>query len=322
MKKYFLFILSIVLYTSCDDGDLISSEVNSDSQTAIQKCTDSETIYKINNTEVVILNISDKYFLNQVTEIEKPRVANLGTDATAVFRKYSGTVESKTICTNPAPANPVVLEEWNITGGTIEITTKEVFDNNSPAAVIAYNHYIVLKNVTFISPSNEKIVYTERIFGNYRTDVTKLPFNFAGTTVERCNNKKLIFKYDNKEALLLELDPKLFEKSATPQGKPREALVDDTTNKVTYRSYEGNINKDFFCADVPPSDTKLLEDWPAIEGVDKTSGIIRVESEAANTAGTVFKFTIKLYKLTYKIKGGIKEFTPKPEEYVFGSFEE
>ncbi len=324
MRYYFLIILSLLLFNGCDDGDLITSEVNLDNETNVQKCDDSNTLYKINGSEVIILNVSESNFINQVTPEGSPRVVSIGNEATAVFRKYSGVIDSKNICTNPAPANPVVLEEWGITGGTIEIITKSILDNSSPAAIVAFNHNIILKNVTFTSPSNEKVVYTEKIFGNYRTEVTKLPFKFEGTTIQKCDSKKLLFKYDNSEVLILELDPKLFEKSATPKGKPREVLINSLTNgirnKVTYRTYNGSLNKEFFCATLTPSIPTLVEEWPAEDGEDGISGIVRVESEAANTTASVFKFTIILYKVIYK--NGFREFTPTPDEYIFGSFEE
>jgi hypothetical protein len=321
MKYYLATLLFVLSFIGCNDGDIITTDINIDSVTSVSKCTDSNTLYKVNSDQALLLNISDSYFPNEVTLANTPRIVTLGNGASAVYRKYSGTVTTASICTNPAPATPVVLEEWNIIGGKIEITTTEIFDTTIPTKIIAYNHNVIFKNVTFVSPSRQEIVYTEKTFGNYRTDVIVLPFEFTAAITQKCSTKNLLFRYNNNEVLLFEVDPALFVNAATPVGAPRERLLNSTTNnfanKVTYRSYNGNLNIDFFCASVTPASPLLTQEWITDDGVAGTSGIIRVETEALNTS--TFKHTIKLYKTTFK--NGIKAFSPNPDgEYIFGTY--
>jgi hypothetical protein len=320
--KYFVgVLLCFFTFSGCNDGDLITSEINLDTLTTVQKCTDSSTLYKINGQEALLLNIAETFFPNIETPASIPTVVNIGSGATAVYRKYSGTPITTTICANPAPATPIVTEEWNIVGGTIEITTVKIPDTTTPTTIVGYNHNIVLKNVTFVSPSGQQITYTTKEFGNYRTNIITLPFNFATTTTVKCLTKNLLFRYDNSEVLILDVDPALFLNDPTVVGTPRQRLVNSVTNtitnKVIYRKYNGGLNADFFCGSLTPATPFLIEEWNAVNGVATTSGIITVDTEALNS--TTFRHTIKLFKTSFK--NGIREYSPNPNgSYLFGTY--
>lgn len=319
MKYFFAVLFCATLLTACDDGDLITVEIDIDSVTTVSKCFDISTLYKISGNQAIILNIDENNFPNVVTAANTPRVVTLGNSASAVYRKYSDIVTKDSFCSTSAPATPTVLEEWTISGGTIEITTVAISSTTTPITTIAYNHAIVFKNVTFISPTGQEIAYPSKEFGNYRTDVIVLPFDFEAAATQKCSTKNLLFKYSGTEALLFEVDPLLFESMVTPIGTPRERVINGTSNKVYYRVFNGNLNIDFFCAISQPALPTLKEEWIAINGVNAVSGIIRVETTASGTSPQVFTHTIKLYKTTFK--NGIKEFSPNPTgDYVFGTY--
>jgi hypothetical protein len=314
MKYYLGLFISLFLLAGCDDGDLITENFNF-STVQVQKCTTSNSLYKLNAIEALILNIDETNFPNITTAANTPTVISITATGVIQYRKYSGSVNAASICDSPAPSNPVVLEEWNVSGGKIEITTTEVFDATG-TTVIAYNHNIVFKNINFIY-EDKQIAYDTYDFGDYRTQVIILPFNFASANTIKCTTNNLIFRYSDKEVLLLDIDPTLFLNEATAVGVPREKLIDNATNKVIYRVYNGSLNANFFCSSITPTSPLLSEEWIAENGIDSTSGIIKVETVALDL--TTYEHTIKLYKTNFK--NGIKQYSPAPNgDYIFGTY--
>ena len=274
MKYFIILFLNLSLLTGCNDGDLITETFNFETNTNVIKCEASNILYKINASEALILNTPEENFPNVETVVNIPRVVPIGNATSILYRKYSQTVAANSICNSPAPATPVVLEEWNIIGGKIEIITTKLFDTNG-TTVVAYNHNIVLKNVTFVS-AGKQVVYDTYAFGNYRTNVIKLPFEFTLSQTIKCTNNNLIFRYNANEVLLLDLDQSIFVNSATAVGSPRTQLI-NATNKVVYRTYNGSLNANFFCSSIPPSSPLLVDEWIGQDGVLGVSGIIKVE---------------------------------------------
>ena len=314
MKYFPIVFLTLSLLTNCDDGDLITETFNFEANTNVVKCDASNIYYKINASEALILNTPEENFPNVETLANTPRIVTIGSNTTIVYRKYSETVAANSICSSPAPATPVVLEEWNIIGGRLEIVTTKLFDTNG-TTVVAYNHNIVLKNVTFVT-AGKQVVYDSYAFGNYRTNVVKLPFEFSLSQTVKCTSNNLIFRYNANEVLLLDLDQTLFANAATVVGSPRTQLI-NTTNKVVYRTYNGSLNANFFCSSIPPTSPLLIDEWIGQNGVAGVSGIIKVDTEAL-TNPTAYKHTITLFKVTYK--KGFQTYTPLLDNFVFGTY--
>ena len=309
--KYFLTIfISVLLLTGCDDGNLITENFVFENAT-VQKCSNSNVLYKINAAEALIFNTPETNFPNTETVINTPRVVAIGGLTSLTYRKFATTTSTSNICDTPTIP---VIEEWTVTGGTAEITTTKITDTNG--IIIAYNHNIVFKNITFITP-NKQIVYDSYSFGSYRTQVVDLNFDYSLTTTQNCGGNNLIFKYNNTNALLLDVDASLFANAVTPIGSPRTALINTTTNKVVYRVYNGGLNANFFCAAITPATPTLTEEWVAQDGIAATSGIISVETVAIDA--THFKHTITLYKTTFK-KGILTYIYPTSDNFVFGDY--
>jgi hypothetical protein len=309
--KYFLalFICALTL-AGCDDGDLIVDSFNFEN-TTVQKCTDVDVLYKINGEESLVLNIPETNFPNVETETDTPRIVNITGSTSLTYRKYSGTATAANICSTPTLT---VLEEWNVVGGTVEITTIKVFDTDG-TTVVGYNHNIVFKNITFVTPEKE-IVYDSYVFGNYRTDVIDLEFDYVTAAMQNCDTNNLVFKYNTNNALLLDVPATLFANEET-LGTPREALINTTTHKVVYRVYSGSLNANYFCSAITPATPTLTEEWVADNGVDDVSGIIKVETVAIDA--THWKHTIKLFNTIFR--KGIYTYSPAPgADYTFGEY--
>lgn len=310
MKYFVVLFISFLALTGCDDGDLIESNFDFEDET-IQKCADANVLYKINGQESLVLNIPETYFPNEETAVDTPRVVPVSGSTSITYRKYDEDTNSTNICGTPTLT---VLEEWTVSGGTVEITTSKVFGTDG-TTVIAYTHNIVFKNVTFVAP-DKQIVYDSYTFGGYKTDIIDLDFDYTASTMQSCPGNNLIFKYNVNNALLFDVDPTLFQNAETA-GTPRTRLINTTTNKVVYRVYSGSLNANYFCAAITPATPTLTEEWVAEDGVDATSGIIKVETVAIDP--THFKHTITLYNTTFK--KGIYTYSPAPGgDYLFGEY--
>ncbi|GAQ49927.1 TPA: hypothetical protein ACT5CK_000075 [Flavobacterium psychrophilum] len=305
MKYFLAIIISVLLLSSCDDGNLITENFVFENAT-VQKCSDSNVLYKINGAEALIFKSLDIYFEN----IEQVKTYSISGNANLIYRKFATTTSTNNICNTPTIP---VLEEWTVTGGTVQITTTKILDSNR-TTVVAYTHNIVFKNITFTTPSKQ-IVYDTYVFGNYRTEVVDLHFGYDLITTQNCGGSNLILKYNNNNALLLDVDATLFPNSTV--GSPRTRVINSTTNKVVYRVYNGSLNTNFFCSAITPSTPNLTEEWIAQNGVEGASGEIRVVTVAIDA--THFKHTITLYKTTFK-KGVLTYIFPTSDNFIFGTY--
>ncbi|ENG5660723.1 hypothetical protein ABUT75_002286 [Flavobacterium psychrophilum] len=305
MKYFLAIIISVLLLSSCDDGNLITENFVFENAT-VQKCSDSNVLYKINGAEALIFKSLDTFFEN----IEQVKTYSISGNANLIYRKFATTTSTNNICNIPTIP---VLEEWTVTGGTVQITTTKILDSNR-TTVVAYTHNIVFKNITFTTPSKQ-IVYDTYVFGNYRTEVVDLHFAYDLITTQNCGGSNLILKYNNNNALLLDVDATLFPNSTV--GSPRTRVINSTTNKVVYRVYNGSLNTNFFCSAITPSTPNLTEEWIAQNGVEGASGEIRVVTVAIDA--THFKHTITLYKTTFK-KGVLTYIFPTSDNFIFGTY--
>lgn len=312
MKYILALFVSVLLLTGCDDGDIIVENFDFENET-IQKCADANTLYKINNKEALIFITPETKFanLNQT----QTYIVESGTSIT--YRKYSEAVITSSICGTPTQT---VTEEWTcLDGGTVEIKSTPIYDTVIPTKIIAYNHAITFKNIVFQAPGKQ-VVYDNYTFGNYRTEVTDLAFNFTSPVeVLKCDSNNLLFKYNSNKVLLLDVvKSDLFVNAVTPVGSPRTALINSTNNRIVYRVYSGGLNEAFFCSAITPSNPTLTEEWNADSGEADVKGIIKVVTEAA-VAPNTFKHTIFLYKTTFR--RGVKYYSPNPDgDYEFGVY--
>jgi len=301
MKYLVALFISFLVLTGCDDGDIIEETFNFSSAT-IQKCSSSSILYKISDNEALILKTPESAFPNT----EGTQTIPVSGSTSITYKKFGSTTDTENIC--GTPSLPIV-EEWYVSGGNIEIISTKIYDTTNPTKVIAYNHKITFKNITFIAPTKQ-VVYDNYEFGSYRTDVIDLAFDYATAVTQTCPGNNLIFKYINNNALLFDIDTALFNHTIGT----KTALI-SATNKVTYRLYTGSLNTNFFCNAIPPTSPTMTEEWVAQDGVALTSGIIKVETTLETP--TTYKHIIKLYNTTFK--KGVQTYSPAPDaDYTFG----
>ena len=308
MKRVVSLLVFALLLNGCDDGDLIQEDISFE-DVATQNCTTNNIIYKLKDTEALILEVVGFTFPTET----KSQELDISASNRVLYRFYNGAVTSSTICETIPPATPIVVDQWTTSGGKIVINTTAVKTTNTTdnsTKITGYNHNITFKNITFVK-SNGTQVYETFPFGDYVISATPLPFAF-NKTLEQCSSSKQLYDYNSSEALILDIDPTLIVNEATPLNAPRAGLISDTKNKLTYRLFSGLLTGAYFCNTTFPATPAVSEEWIAVAGVANESGIVEVTT---TTLGTGFKHTVVLKKA--KMKKGSSDFM-LGENYIYG----
>ena len=136
----------------------------------LEQCPTSKQIYNYNSSEAVTLdNIDTNLIQNQITPLNTPRTALIGTTANKlVYRLFTnGIVTPSYFCNTTIPTTPAISQEWiaeaGVTNvkGTIEVTTTNVLNT--------YTHHIVLKKVTFVKGNNNFTLGDSYVLGDLIT---------------------------------------------------------------------------------------------------------------------------------------------------------
>ena len=319
MKKLFISTIFLIAITSCDDGNLTVQTINFEDVTA-QKCSVNNLIYKLKDTEALILEVPTTAFDNDVTLENAPRTVVINDANRLVYRSFNGTVAQGNVCGTILLSTPNVVEEWVTTSGTVEITTTAntvpnttLIDAGSANAtkIANYNHSIVLKNIVFSKPNGDQPYETFR-FGNYTTAATNLPFLFDDMVAKSsCDDR--IFNFSGSESLIFDTSnfATLFENTLTTT--PRTALI-STENKLTYTLFTGAVSDANYCGPTPTPLPAVNQTWNAVDGVTAVSGIIEVTT---TSSGLSFQHTIHFKNVIFK--KGNSTFT-LGDDYIYGSF--
>ena len=176
MKRFIGLLVCILLFNSCDDGDIKLDTFNFDPAAAINDCdVNNGLFFKVKNNEALILKTPISTFANVVTAANTPRTLLISSNNQVVYRLFNSIISSAYFCASFPPASPAVEDEWNAaygvtdTSGLIEVTTTVILDPTT-LAVTGYNHYVVFKNITFSNGTNS-FTYASYIFGNFVTTI-------------------------------------------------------------------------------------------------------------------------------------------------------
>ncbi len=310
MKRFLGILFLVVMISGCDDGDLFLEDINFDKAT-VATCANNDIIYKLNEKEALLLELPGFIFPSET----KTQEVTIGGSNRVVYRFFNGTVKADNICETIPPATPIVVDQWTANaGGKIVITStpiKTIDATTNSTKITGYNHYIVLKNITF-QKTNGTQVYDEFIFGDYTTTVTSIPFAFT-KTLGQCATSKQVYNFINSEALTLNnIEAGLIKNEVTALNTPRTALIGSTTNSLIYKSYTGLLTESYFCTTPTPGTPTLFQEWKAAAGVANTEGIIEVTT---TTFASGFKHTIVLKKV--KMVRGSDDFS-LGDNYIYG----
>ena len=316
MKRIFGVLILLLIITSCDDGKLTVDAIDF-STVAVQKCPDKDVLYKIKDSEMLVIEIPATIFTADQTPVGMPIVVPLSNTIKVTYRKYASTVTLQNVCGTLPSATPNLIEEWIATSGTIQIISTAIKTTNSTdnsTRITGYTYNIIFKNITFQKPSGPQ-GYQTFAFGNYTTSVSPLAFGFNHIFVKStCTVDNRIFDFAGGEVFTLDIAnySALFESAITQPGMPRTALI-SANNKFSYRLYSNVITNAYFCTSPPPQTPLLAQQWDAINGVAATSGIIEVST---TTLASGFQHTIHLKNVT--LKKGNSDFS-LGSDYLLGT---
>ena len=297
-----------LLLNSCDDGNLTQENISFDT-VSVQKCATNQLLYKLKDNEALIFEATGITFPTETTS----QTLDISASNRVIYRFYNNKVTGATICESIPPASPIVTDQWTASGGKIVINTTAIKTSNTTdnsSKITGYNHNISFKNITF-NKTNGTQVYETFAFGDYVVNTTSLPFAFT-KVIKQCPSTKQLYDKNSSEALILDIDPSLIVKEATPLNTPRTGLISSTKNKLTYRLFSGLLTDDYFCNTTFPTNPPVLEEWIAVAGVANTSGIIEVST---TVFGNGFKHTVVIKKA--KLQKGNSDFL-LGDNYIYG----
>jgi hypothetical protein len=88
MKKLLFLIASILLLQACDDGDITLESFDFETAT-VQSCPSNNLVFKINENELLLLNIPTSSFVNEETPDGSPRIVAVNSTNKIIYRIYS-----------------------------------------------------------------------------------------------------------------------------------------------------------------------------------------------------------------------------------------
>lgn len=280
MKRVISLLVFVLFLNSCDDGDLTLENIDFDSITTIQSCSNNNILFKLKEKESLLLEMPKTEFENNPTVPGSPKLIDIDNSShRVIYRFYDGTVSTDNICSTIPPAKPVVTDQWTALSGKIQIITTAIKTTNTAdnsTRITGYNHNITFKNITFSRTGGEQ-VYETFAFGDYTTSATRLPFVF-GTEVKQCSTSKQLYNYTSlgTEALTIDnIEPTLIVNSETLPNTPRTGLVGSVNNKLTYRLYDGTLPADYFCNPANPNPIlpTTKEEWLGAGGTIEVTTI-------------------------------------------------
>ena len=149
--------------------------------------------------------------------------------------------------------------------------------------------------------------------GNLTVDV----IDFSEVAAQKCSDKDVIYKVKDAEMLFIEIPASTFINDATVEGEPIEIVI-NSTNKVTYRKYDGTVSSSNICPTIPDATPNLAEQWNA------TSGIIQITSTAiksTNATDNSTRITGYTYNIVFKNITFQKPTGPQVyETFPFGNY--
>jgi hypothetical protein len=149
-------------------------------------------------------------------------------------------------------------------------------------------------------------------------DLTLETIDFEDVPTQSCSSNDIIYKLKEKEALLIEIPKSTFVNEPTDPATPIVIDINNSTSRVIYKFYDGQVADDNICNTIPPAKPFSIEQWTA------TSGKIEITTTTVTAAGSIpgstiitgYNHRIVFRNITFaKTKG-----TQVYETFVFGDY--
>ncbi|MEM0576858.1 hypothetical protein [Flavobacterium polysaccharolyticum] len=138
--------------------------------------------------------------------------------------------------------------------------------------------------------------------------------NFDDATVATCANNDIIYKLNEKEALLLELPEVVF-----PSETKTQEITIGGSIRVVYRFFNGTVKADNICETIPPAIPIVVDQWTAEAGgkiVITSTPIKTTDATTNSTKITGYNHLIVLKNVTFQKTNGTQVY----DEFVFGDY--
>ena len=139
--KRLLALVTAVIISSCDDGDLTLEQLNFDGSAVETPCGEL-LLFKIGESRkeslMIELQGESTSIFNTLPASGNTRQYTINNSTVkALYRIFDGDVDRNYFCNAIPPTQPLVIEEWYATGGTVEIVTalEEDDNDNLPASL-------------------------------------------------------------------------------------------------------------------------------------------------------------------------------------------
>ena len=142
--------------------------------------------------------------------------------------------------------------------------------------------------------------------------------NFDDVDTQSCSTNNILYKLKEKEALLLEISKSVFVNEPTIPGTPTIIDIENSTNQVVYRFYNGTITTDNICNTIPPALPNVTDQWTASSGKIQiiTTTIKTTDATTNSTRITGYNHNITFKNITFDKTTGPQTY----ETFPFGDY--
>ena len=142
--------------------------------------------------------------------------------------------------------------------------------------------------------------------------------NFDNATTQSCSSNNILYRLNEKEALLLEIDKSIFKSEPTPTNEPIKITIGED-NRVIYRFYNGELGSATICETIPPATPIVVDEWTTEGGTIQiyTTAIKTTNATTNATKITGYNHNIVFKDVTFLKKNGTQVY----ESFTFGNYE-
>lgn len=145
--------------------------------------------------------------------------------------------------------------------------------------------------------------------------------NFNNVSITRCTNQPLptgkLFKINGSELLLINIPYTLFNNTTSTTTQPKIHTL--SLNEAFYRKYNGTINNNVICSDIPPASPTVQNEWVAAPG--GTIEVITTEKFTLNPTTNISELTGYSHVIRFKnvqFSNGTNAMVY--DDYLFGEY--
>ncbi len=142
MKRLIYAFFCALILTACDDGDILTVDLNFDG--VLERCANNNENYLIYDLRtdpneslslIIARNTTNELLFTEPTVVDTPTVLTInGTSTRFLYRTYNRAVASTSInqelCDVIQPADLNIVESYEATSGTVEVTVTIADDDN------------------------------------------------------------------------------------------------------------------------------------------------------------------------------------------------